>query len=164
MLVRRTAIGAASGFVATVPMTVAMLALQRMVPERPPPEEITRRAATRAGLGDELQGREEMALASLVTHFGFGAASGGTYGLLPHVLPVAPMTRGIFFGLLVWTVNYLGWLPASGLFPHATRRSRADNVRMIIAHIVWGATLGALTQSLAPRRSRLRLQRPTSDV
>lgn len=159
-IMRRGLRGAVSGFIATVPMSLAMLALQRTAPEREryrlPPEEITRRMAQRAGLADEVNEPEEVTAATMASHLGYGVASGSIYGLMPRLLPIPSIPRGILFGLSVWAVSYMGWLPAAGLFPHASRRSAGRNTVMIVAHIIWGATLASLmSKALGGWRSEI---------
>jgi len=44
---------------------------------------------------------------------------------------------------LVWFVSYQGWVPALGLLPPAHRDRPGRPATMLIAHWVYGATLGA---------------------
>ena len=60
--------------------------------------------------------------------------------------------RGALFGLLVWGVSYLGWVPAAKILPPAHRDRRDRQVTMVIAHLVFGASLGLLLKGAAPRR------------
>ena len=55
-----------------------------------------------------------------------------------------PVLGRVGFGFAVWLLSYMGWLPAVGLFGPATRDTNARNALMIAAHLVWGATVGAL--------------------
>ncbi|MFN3650485.1 MAG: DUF1440 domain-containing protein [Armatimonadota bacterium] len=143
--------GAVAGFLATAPMTAAMLALHRLVPpperEPLPPEEITQELAARSGAGE----LPEPALnaATVAAHFAYGAAAGGVYGALSPEARRRPVATGIGFGLAVWTVSYLGWLPAGGILEPATRQPASENALMIASHVVWGAITGALTDRLA---------------
>jgi putative membrane protein len=45
----------------------------------------------------------------------------------------------------VWAGSYLGLLPVLGILSPATRHPTGRNALMIAAHIIWGATLGILT-------------------
>jgi uncharacterized membrane protein YagU involved in acid resistance len=45
----------------------------------------------------------------------------------------------------------LGWVPAMRLMPPATRQPAARNFMMIVAHIIWGATLGSAVKALSPK-------------
>ncbi len=105
----RFAAGALAGLAATVPMTLAMLALRRALPtpdEAPlPPEEIT------AGMTEKTEAlpsrdEEEVRPLSLAAHFGFGAVAGALYAPLAdgeEGLP--PVARGIGYGLGVWAAS-----------------------------------------------------------
>jgi uncharacterized membrane protein YagU involved in acid resistance len=63
-----------------------------------------------------------------------------------------PVVTGVAYGLLVWTVSYLGWIPPAGLMPPATRQPRARRDMMIVAHVVWSAALGLAANGLAAGR------------
>ena len=146
---------AVAGFVATVPMTIAMQILHRFpAPERDslPPEQITEviveKAADQVGAQETLD-RPQLQALTLVTHFGFGAAAGGLYGLIsPHV-KTHPALKGAAWGMTVWTLSYLGWLPATHILAPATQTAARRNFLMIFAHLVWGVSTALLTEKLA---------------
>jgi hypothetical protein len=144
--------GALAGFVATLPMTVFMVALHKLLPwwERYPlpPWQITDRLLKRAGLKEEV-GEEEQQAATLVNHFGFGAAMGAIYGLLAALFSIPSVLGGLVFGLIVWMGSYLGWLPAARILPPATKHPAGRNILMIVAHLVWGSVLALLVQRLS---------------
>lgn len=149
--------GLAAGLAATIPMTVAMVTLRRFEPEHVrdeplPPSTITRRAADRVGIADKVS-EETKSGATVVAHFGYGAAVGGLYGAVADRIPGPPLVRGAAYGLAVWGGSYMGWLPVARLFPAASRVPGPRNAVMIAAHVVWGATAGLL-------ESRLRLSDP----
>ena len=145
---QRVLAGAAAGLAATVPMTVAMRAVQASLPAAQrhplPPRRVTMRAARKVGLRPHLQLDEsERRGLTLAAHSGYGAAAGGLFGAIaPRNLPDA-VSAGVGYGLLVWAASYLGLMPALGLHPPATREPAGRNLMMILAHVVWGATLGA---------------------
>jgi len=133
------------GGVGTVAMSLVMLGARRagLVGELPP----TRMAAA---LLDAVSvrggpGWVRNALA-VVLHLGFGAAAGEFFALLRGRLrlPVAPAVQGMAYGVVVWWVSYMGWVPAVGLLPAATRDEPRRPVVMVCAHGVYGAVLGAL--------------------
>jgi uncharacterized membrane protein YagU involved in acid resistance len=140
--------GGAAGVAATLPMTGAMKLLRRKLPlhERRtlPPRRIAMRLARRVGLLEHMDEQQRDQL-TLVAHFGFGAAAGALYSPFARRRP-SPLSlvRGMAFGLCVWLVSYLGWLPAVGLFGPATKDTKGNTVLMIAAHVVWGAALGVL--------------------
>ena len=147
--------GAIAGFIATVPMSLVMLALQRMLPPQRqsplPPSEITERAAKRADVETAAQDPWHDLL-TLISHFGFGATVGSLYGPLAQRAPFPKFASGFLFGLVVWFVSYQGWLPALRLLPPASKQPPKRNLIMIAAHLVWGASLGLLLQSRARSR------------
>lgn len=80
---------------------------------------------------------------SLVAHFGFGAAMGAIYALLPaKVRPASPI-----FGLGVWAVSYAGVLPATGVIRPAWHDHPRRNLFNIAVHLLWGWSLGRLYHS-----------------
>jgi putative membrane protein len=148
--------GAISGFFATAPMTVFMVLGWRLLPAREryllPPQEITEEVVERLGAESHLNDvRRDTA--ALVLHFGYGALTGAAYGLLEPQMPLAGAIKGSLAGLAVWIGSYLGWLPALHILSPATHHPRRRNILMILAHIVWGATLGVLTQKLNSNKS-----------
>lgn len=144
-------IGFIGGVVATGPMTVAMILWHRRLPATEryplPPREITMKLARHAGLSDRMDS-ETRSGATLLAHFGYGGATGALYGAVAARIPAPTLCKGVAFGLLVWTGSYLGLLPGSGILTMATDHPARRNLLMIGAHMVWGATLGAVTQVL----------------
>jgi putative membrane protein len=150
-VLNRLVLGAIGGVVATGPMTAAMILLHRRLPigERYPlpPREITMKLAEKAGVDEELS-KPTRTAATLVSHFGYGAAAGALYtaALDPRD---APFAKGLLCGLFVWSASYLGLLPAAGILSSATEHPGRRNALMIGAHLVWGVTLGAFVKLLA---------------
>jgi uncharacterized membrane protein YagU involved in acid resistance len=148
--------GAAAGFVATVPMTVAMELMHRRLPwthrEPLPPRKITMRAMKAIGVRHKLNESERMGL-TLAAHFGYGSGMGAVYGPVSDRVKAPPVVKGMGFGLVVWAASYLGIVPAMGLIEPATRHRAQRNALMIAAHLVWGATLGLLTSWWSPRNA-----------
>ncbi len=97
----RLAVGAVAGLLATVPMTLVMLLVQRRLPwherRRLPPEQITANLTRKSGLRDVLDYRDEGALA-WVLHFGFGATAGTLYAAAPSGGPLPAWLKGLLFG------------------------------------------------------------------
>lgn len=140
--------GALAGIIATIPMSLAMLALHRLLPTAGrwplPPKQITAQSGEAAGIELE-EGSLEAATA--ITHLGYGGAVGALYGLVGPRLPLPRTPAGILFGVLVWFCSYMGWVPALGLMEPATEQPRGRNIMMIAAHLVWGAVTGRLSAS-----------------
>jgi len=133
-------------------MTLAMLAWHRRLPVAQryslPPRIITDRVAARAPHPWRAI-PEPGPTRALAAHFAFGAAAGALYGSVEMPLRRRyPVGSGIAYGLLVWGVSYLGWVPATGLMAPATRQPAQRNAMMIGAHVVWGAALGLAVEAL----------------
>lgn len=138
--------GAVAGLIATVPMTIFMKALHKQLPAHEqyplPPRLIVEEATEKVGLDDNL-GEEEKLPLTMLSHFGYGAASGVLYDNALRSLDVEPTAaNGVAYGLGVWALSYLGMLPATDLLSSATEHPARRNALMIAAHVVWGATLG----------------------
>src|SRR5436190_19716884 len=144
-------IGSAAGCAATVPMTLVMEAMHRLLPPQEryplPPRQVTMRAAEEARVKDDLDEDERQGL-TLAAHFGMGTALGALYGCARHALPLRGPLAGAAFGLAAWAGNYLGALPALGLLRPATEHPPRRNALMIAAHLVWGAAVGALVDGV----------------
>lgn len=149
--------GTVGGVVATYAMTEAMAFLQRRLPnnrgEPLPPRAITEGALSGArghrhndAEINDSGSNDAWADLSLAAHFAFGAATGAAFGLLGRKPGIVP---GALYGLAVWAGSYLGWVPALGIMPPATRQKPQRNALMIAVHLVWGATLQLATARLA---------------
>ena len=151
----KSARGAVTGFiagvVATGPMTVAMILWHRSLPVNEryplPPREITMKLAQATGLSD-LMSSEMRSAATLVSHFGYGGGAGALYGAVADEIPGPAIAKGVAAGLLLWTISYLGLMPGTGILKEATGHPARRNVLMIVAHVVWGAALGLVTELL----------------
>jgi uncharacterized membrane protein YagU involved in acid resistance len=143
--------GATAGFLATVPMTAAMEMMHRELPEQEryplPPREITDRLAEEAGVKKHLDEPDRFWLA-LTFHFGFGSAMGALYAPMAGTTSLPAALEGAGYGLAVWTGNYLGLLPATGILTSATKHPPRRTGLMIAAHLVWGAALGVMVDLL----------------
>jgi uncharacterized membrane protein YagU involved in acid resistance len=143
-------IGSMAGIAATVAMTIAMDAMFRLLPSPEryplPPRELTERMA---GIARLKRKADENALraATLLSHFGFGAATGLLYAY--SAKGRAGIGSGIAYGLAVWTVSYLGWVPGLRLLSPASQHPATRNALMIGAHVVWGSVLGCAVQRLS---------------
>jgi putative membrane protein len=139
--------GAAAGFAATVPMTLAMEALRATMTRehhrRMPPREIVDRTVHAAGAADEVDRSDRIVLAT-IAHFAFGALAGAIYGSTIGSRQ-SSVLKGIGYGIGVWAVAYGVGLPSLGLHPSASDDTAERNVTLVASHVVWGATLGTLT-------------------
>ncbi len=85
---------------------------------------------------------------AVALHFAFGAGVGALFGVLHAQLPARvrrhPALSGAAYATLVWAVSYQGWVPALGILPPATRDAPGRPATMLLAHWVYGATLGVV--------------------
>jgi uncharacterized membrane protein YagU involved in acid resistance len=141
--------GAIAGFIATIPMSVAMAAMHVLLPRKEqyplPPKEITTAIVAKAGVKENLGEPERRAL-SLAAHFAYGALTGAVYGPLSEKTSLSGTTGGIGYGVFVWAASYLGLLPAMRILTPATEHPARRNALMISAHVIWGACLGVLLE------------------
>ncbi len=147
MTLLRLALGFICGVVATGPMSVAMVLLHRRLPAREryplPPREITTKAVAQIADAGDVSASTTSAL-TWVAHFAYGGATGALYAGTERRLPGVPSVRGPLFGLLVWTVSYLGLLPGLGVLTPATAHPMRRSALMIAAHLVWGWCLATV--------------------
>ncbi len=150
-LLGEVVLGSARGLVATAAMSVPMLAAGRSgVMGRQPPERIIDEAADTAGL--EHASESERNVAATAAHLAFGASNGALFSVLrARLRPPGPsVVHGLCYGVGVWAASYKGWVPALGILP-PPEQDRPGRQRVIfLAHLVYGAVLGAL----APRRGQ----------
>lgn len=143
--------GTIAGLVGTGPMTAFMLLTQRFLPKGQrydlPPEIITKELAHRAHVRQHMN-KGQILLATTVSHFGYGAVMGTLYSLLAKKVPLPAVVKGTLFGLLIWAVSYLGLLPLIGMSESGQREPVRRNLMMIAAHVVWGSTMGVVTDVL----------------
>jgi putative membrane protein len=143
--------GAIAGFVATAPMSISMLIGWQLLPQHEkyhlPPRMITEEIAERADIEDRL-GETDLVGLTIFSHFGYGALFGGVYALYGQKLPMHDSLKGALSGVALWVGSYLGWLPAMGILSPATRHPWRRNLLMIVAHVIWGVTLGEVTRKL----------------
>ncbi|MCA1560991.1 MAG: DUF1440 domain-containing protein [Acidobacteria bacterium] len=94
---------------------------------------------------------------ALASHFAFGAMAGLGYAPLLRAAPqrkaLPAAANGVMYGMMVWTAQYLGVLPAMGILSRADRHPARRNGLMITAHVVWRAAFG-LTAAQLGRRDR----------
>lgn len=151
-LARALARGFASGIAATTTMTGGMFVLQKSgLLGRMPPRLMTERLLARIGLRRKTSRRSRKLLTAAM-HYGFGGAMGSLFEVGRSALTTrhgrAPSSAivgsGIAFGTLVWLASYAGWIPVAGLMPRPTSDRPGRPTSMVIAHWIFGGTLGAL--------------------
>ena len=137
--------GALGGLLGTAAMSAGMLAAGKLgLMGEQPPEIITAGVLDAAGVRPDDE-RARDALAS-VAHFAFGVAGGSVFAVLHRRLglPIPAAAHGLIYASLVWSVSYLGWVPALRLMPSAQRDRPDRPLVMILAHWLYGSVLGAV--------------------
>src|SRR5829696_1807145 len=146
--------GALMGALATVPMSLSMLLGWRLLPRQEryglPPRLITEEITERVGIKDHL-GEDELMGLTILSHFGYGAMTGGLYAVVEPLVPLHPSLKGALAGIAVWVGSYLGWLPAMDILTPATQHPWRRNLLMLVAHAIWGVTLGEGLRKLMER-------------
>jgi hypothetical protein len=148
---KRAGRGALAGAVATVPMSLLMVAAQRMgALGKAPPRKINERLL--AVVGRVWPHRSRRRAVSAASHFAFGAAAGALFALAARRVAsrAGRVSSGMAYGAAIWGAMYGGLLPALGLMPRPARDRPGRPATMVAAHLVYGAALGALTGGSRP--------------
>jgi len=140
-------------------MTIVMLTLYRLLPrdeqEPVPPREITENLVH--GLDLDVSGAEPVLTAmTIVGHFSYGAFCGLLYAAATRRTRERYLSLGMLFGLVVWIVSYVAWLPAVGIFRTATQQAPRRNAAMVLAHVIWGLALGVTFRRLDAAKASTR--------
>lgn len=141
-----------SGTIATSFMSLWMFRVFELLPHQQkkplPPAQLTAEITSPfLKTGSEL---------TLVSHFGYGVLCGTFYSAwqarrknkTARSSSASAAFEGSVFGLAIWGLSYLGWIPALRLSPSATHLSASRNSMMILGHLIWGASLGMTEDSL----------------
>ena len=141
----RVLVGAAAGILATATMSGALAAARGFgLLGEPPPRKLTRKILGRLGLR---LSRPAIDLATVASHFAYGAGAGSLYALAPRRL--YGTATGATFGALVWSASYQGWIPAAGLMPRPLFDRPGRPAVMVLAHLIFGATVGYVARRFA---------------
>lgn len=139
----RILLGGFAGIAATVAMTAVMRRLHNAVSRDQqyplPPRQIIDQVGW---YGNERSTRTF----TIFAHVGYGALMGSLFAFLPRRI------GGTRFGLAVWALSYLGWLPACGILSPAIRHPVQRNLLMMAAHLVWGSSLAISLSELETSR------------
>ncbi len=147
-------VGVAGGFAGTSTMSILMLVARRFgLVGKFPPQRIVEAAldATPAPVHQD----DASPIVTVGAHFLFGMSVGAVFGLLQRRLPAARagIFQGVVYGLIVWAVNYKGWIPAFDILPPPEQDRPDRPVVMVLAHLVYGGTVGAVvSRALASER------------
>jgi hypothetical protein len=136
-VIHSAAKGFLAGALATGPMSAAFAFAQLIgtIGELPPMKAIST-------LSPQLREPQRSRVAA-AAHVLVGAAAGTAYGaLIPR--PARGTLSGIAAGLIVWLVGYEVVMPAVTGMPRAQHDDRRRAVTILLAHVVYGATLGSI--------------------
>lgn len=135
--------GAVGGAVATGAMTLFMLGAQRLAEGgRLGPKAITQEMIERT-VGDAPE--PVVNAATAVNHLAYGVTMGALYGATAgRSQRLPPAIRGILFGNAIWALSYKGWVPAMGILPEPEHDITQRQLRVYLAHWVYGGVLGAV--------------------
>jgi hypothetical protein len=142
--------GAVAGAAGTGVMTAWMWAASRagLMPEQPP-RRIVRALLFPGSANSRKPGEGPL---GHLAHLGFGASMGAVFGLSnSHRRP--PVAVGITYALGVWAVSYEGWVSAAGILPPAHADWPKRDMAMVVAHILYGATLALVLRRMRRRSS-----------
>jgi uncharacterized membrane protein YagU involved in acid resistance len=136
---------------ATSSMTLALFESFKKLPDSEkqplPPAQLTENVVRKTGFTKNWSS-EMQAEATMISHYGYGAAAGIAYALLADKVPGNSLIKGGLFGLGVWAASYYGIIPSLKLSPSGDDMSKERNTMMALTHVVWGASLGFAENSL----------------
>ena len=141
--------GSLAGIAGTALMTIVILGGRAAgLLRNPPPRQITARVEERAGVRERLP-RTAFTVSWLLAHVGYGAVSGAMYSSLRPIILAPSSVAGVIYGLVVWSVSYLGLMPSLGLYPAPAQDTRSRTAIMIVAHVVYGVTTAVVERWLS---------------
>jgi uncharacterized membrane protein YagU involved in acid resistance len=141
--------GGIAGLAATVCMSALMAGAKAAgMVEPEPPKEITHRAGAKADAPPATPGHATFTPTWLAAHASFGSGCGAAYALLRPLIPGGAVLRGLLYGEAVWATNYVGVLPALGLYPPPSKDTDFRAAIMVAAHAVYGVSLSLVEQRL----------------
>jgi hypothetical protein len=153
------AAGAAGGAIATLAMSVPMLAAGALgLMGTQPPRRVVDKVADEVApdVTDDAADSGARDAAASVLHVAIGSVAGA---LLALGRSTSPATRrpsmgpllGAVFGLAFWALNYLALAPALNLLPPATRDRPGRPPVMVAAHLVYGLVAAVVSDALLAR-------------
>lgn len=156
-VVKRAALGAASGLAGTMALQAVRAADQKLMPEAQgqmkmdPGEYMVTRAKqvlparVRVWMPEALETGAAMALA-----VGYGVAFGALYAAArPRTQAI--LRDGAAMGLTTWAAGYLGWLPRTGLTPPVWKQRPKQVVLPMLEHVAYGVATVAAYEWLRKR-------------
>ncbi len=137
--------GITAGFIATVALSILMLAKSMMglMPQVDPIADIVK-------VADGLTGATLPKPAGWIGHFLIGSVAWGVIytALEPH-LPGSAVVRGLIFGVLAWLAMMVVFMPMAGHGFFAIALGPMAMMATLMLHLVYGAVLGVAFARLA---------------
>lgn len=161
------AAGLAGGAIGTLGMNLSQTAMRRASEIIAGPQDPTERSEEnepkhRAGANPtekayamvaQPRTRAEQKAGGRAVHFGFGALTGGLYGMAAAAEPRVTLASGLAFGALVWlAANEIG-LVAAGLTKPPQRYRLSTHLFSLASHLIYGVATNAVVR-LAPATPR----------
>ena len=147
--------GAAAGSLATLAMSVTMLAGQRAGLLGTQPPRLISDAICERLLGSDA-GETTRRLGTTIVHVAIGAAAGATHQVARRAAsrPRPAAAWGAAAGGAFWALNYLVVAPATGLLPppHHDRPGRPPV--MLLSNVIWGSLSALIGDRLSPSGDR----------
>ncbi len=110
----------------------------------PSPEAVVSGALEKVDLDSTIRTPARTALVAVLHPF-YGAAVGAVFELVMSRRGEPSAIRGGVYGLAVWALGYLGWLPGFGILPSPSRQGAGRHVVNVSSHLVYGCVLGVLS-------------------
>lgn len=85
-------------------------------------------------------------VAGQIVHYGFGASMGALYGALNYKNHRETFASGVAYGVLVWLVADNMLVPLMGLSKSPLNTSMKTHLYALGSHLVYGASLGKLSE------------------
>lgn len=133
-----------AGGVAAMAMTGMRAVTVRLgLLRRPPPDEVVKETAPKLLARAPVDPEVVVELA----HWGYGAAAGAAFGMLPRSLRLAPWA-GPAYGAAIWELFELAVAPLLGL-RRADERTTTERAAILADHVLYGAIVGSRTRALS---------------
>jgi uncharacterized membrane protein YagU involved in acid resistance len=133
-------VSAEKGFLATIPLTLVMLATKKLTTGsfRPlPPDKVTHGVLKKIDQDDLSRNQFEWVM--WASHFAFGAGAGSLWPMFSKATkPIPRPLRGPLYGLTVWLISYEVILPALNIVTRTTKAPRHRNLEVALSHLLWG--------------------------
>jgi hypothetical protein len=151
-LARKSIAGALGGLAGVVAMTATMEVYHRLLPadqRRPLEPSLIVQRVTPGAVRPGEHGERRHLLLTLAAHVGYGTTSGAAYALTMSKTPLPTPLKGLVFGLALFAVSYLGWLPSAGILRPASDYPAGRNAGLIIAHLIYGSVTALVAGALS---------------